>query len=84
MGNGSNGQKIPVATVLRVEKLQEGFDEKLPVAVPIRIDEAQGVLISYDEELSIDISNSFWYKIREYFMDKANAHGFEFIDMHVI
>ena len=53
MGNGSNGQKIPVATVLRVEKLQEGSDEKLPVAVPIRIDEAQGVLISYDEELSM-------------------------------
>ena len=25
----------------------------------------------YDKVSSIDISNSFWYKIREYFMDKA-------------
>ena len=35
----------------------------------------------YDKVSSIDITNSFWYKIREYFMYKANAQGFEFIDM---
>ena len=46
MVNGSNGQKIPVVTEFHVEELQEGFDEKLPVAVPVLIDEAQGVLIS--------------------------------------
>ena len=53
MVNGSNGQKIPVVTEFHVEELQEGFDEKLPVAVPVLIDEAQGVLISYEEELSM-------------------------------
>ena len=35
----------------------------------------------YDSKDSIDITNSFWYKIRKYFISQATEKGFEVIDM---
>ena len=35
----------------------------------------------YNLNEEVDISQSFWYKIREYFIKQANIKGFEVIDM---